>query len=184
MIKKTFLILATLLCMPAVASTAPAPQRFSTLALTAGGILKVAPFEGACLPGANIITADWCYHPHHWWGVGAKMSYWFSPFLLGYKDRNDVGLHEIPVTAYLRGIAGSGGNVQAYASVGGGFVAVLGMMGLGVVGAMEAEVGLNATISERTKFTTAARYLAYGHPSVGICPIGTADFRVGVSFEI
>lgn len=134
----------------------------------------------------NTITADGCYYRWNPWGIGAKVSYWRANGCTTFLKCRTL-LQEVPVTFYLRRLHDFNCGVQAYASLGGGFIWIKEKSYLGTVqryrGIGEAEVGLFYSVCRSLNITAAFRYL---FPAQSIycdkAQVGGYDLRAGIAF--
>lgn len=159
------------------------------VALTAGYVFKNDHrFKEVYGHGmVNIITADGCYYPCRYGGVGAKLSYWRAT-----GETTFLGLHtlaqEVPLIFYLRGKKDFRCNVRLYGSLGGGFAWIQEKSYLGKVrtykGLGELEVGLNYSMCGWANITTAIRYLFPPQSRRGEkIDVGGVDLRAGIGFS-
>jgi hypothetical protein len=156
-------------------------------ALTSGYIWKndkhFKQVYGSGIP--DIITADACYYPCRYGGLGIKTSYWHASGKTTFLKCKTT-LQEVPLIFYLRGKVGC--HLQAYASLGGGAIFVNEKSYLGkvknTVGIGEAEIGLNYSACNRFYITTAFRYL---FPKTTVNKerhdIGGYGLRAGIGFS-
>src|SRR5258708_2045025 len=157
--KKIIVLFLSLLCTKTMPSIFSRSDSNFTGAFTAGFVFKHDPvFKAVYGRGiTNVITADGCYHPFKYWGIGAKVSYWFVSGETTFFNR-ESHLHEVPFTLYLRGILNFQNGLRLYASLGGGGIWAQEKNYLGCTsktrGIGEAEVGLNYSIRHRLNFTS------------------------------
>jgi len=195
-VKKLIIIsvLASAVATPASASIFRRSETNFSGAFTAGYVFKRDHLfkEVYGLGAINIITADGCYTPFEYWGIGAKISYWFTPGDTTFFGR-DTFLQEVPFTAYLRGILNMHCGLRLYASLGGGGIWAYEKSYLGKAHVLkpigEAELGMNYCIYHRVNFTAAARYLFPREavtcpPCVRKIDLGGFDIRAGIGFDV
>jgi len=135
----------------------------------------------------NIITADGCFYPCKYSGVGAKLSYWRATGKTTFLGLRTV-VQEIPATLYLSVRKKFRYAVELYGSLGAGFAWIKEKSYLGNVrtykGLGELEVGLNYSRCGRVNIITAARYLFPPQSRWGEkFDVGGIDLRAGIGFS-
>jgi len=158
-----------------------------TTAFTAGYVFKHDDTSFKKVYGrgmANVITGDICYYPWHYWGIGAKLSYWLANGRTLFFKRHTF-LQEVPVTLYVRRMVDFQCCLQLYASLGGGAAWISEKSYLGKVhqwrGIGEVEVGLNYPIWCCLDFTSAFRYLfPRQSQQCAKADVGGFDLRAGI----
>lgn len=165
-------------------------SHYFTAALSAGYVFKHDDclFKNVYGEGiANILTADGCYYPGDFWGVGAKIGYWLARGRTTVSHRR-THIQEIPITFYLRGRINCRCGLQPYASVGGGVIFIEERSYLGRVsthkGIGEGEIGMNYVANNGLTIIGAFRYL---FPREMVCgqrvDVGGFDIRAGIGFS-
>ena len=132
----------------------------------------------------NVITADGCYYPWRYWGIGTKVGYWQANGHTTILKQSSLS-QEVPVTFYVRARKNFTCRLQGYASVGVGFIWMREESYLGSVrqlkGIGEAEIGLRCNLWRCLDFTRGFRYLFPRQLTHGIqADVGGLDLRGGI----
>lgn len=184
-IPKNLFLIISLFCSSILAEK-PCDFSLFDLAFTSGYIWKndhnFKQTYGNGIP--DYITADACFYPLTYAGVGVKTSYWEAKGKTMNMNQ-PAKLYEVPLIGYLR--LRYGYWLQGYVSLGGGAIFLKEKSYLGVVtqivGIGEAEIGFNYFPHTNFYLTGAFRYLFPRQKSSGeTVDFGGYGLRGGIGF--